>query len=92
MKKRIVWLLCVALVLCLSLPSWADESVVRFAGEAEKFVYLPEDGDLFTDFKGVMPGDVRTQTVVVTTRTPKRWTSTCRRRAQAKRTKRSFPR
>ena len=66
MKKRIVWLLCVALVLCLSLPSWADESVVRFAGEAEKFVYLPEDGDLFTDFKGVMPGDVRTQTVVVT--------------------------
>ncbi len=65
MKKRIALLLVFLLALCLSLSVLADGSSVRFENEAEKFVFVPADTDLFTNFKGLMPGDVVTQQIVV---------------------------
>ena len=48
----------------------AANSNVIFENEAEKFIFLPgsefSDTDLFDNFKGMLPGDSRTQTVVVT--------------------------
>lgn len=68
MKKIIT--LCLSLLLALSLCSGALAAAsVSFVGGAEKFVFLPgseeSDSDLFENFKGVLPGDVITQTITV---------------------------
>lgn len=68
MKKIIT--LCLSLLLALSLCGGALAAAsVSFVGGAEKFVFLPgseeSDSDLFENFKGVMPGDVITQTITV---------------------------
>lgn len=68
MKKIIT--LCLSLLLALSLCGGAlAASSVSFVGGAEKFVFLPgseaSDSDLFENFKGVVPGDVITQTITV---------------------------
>lgn len=68
MKKIIT--LCLSLLLALSLCGGALAAAsVSFVGGAEKFVFLPgseaSDSDLFENFKGVVPGDVLTQTITV---------------------------
>ena len=58
-------LLVMAALMCES----ALAASVRFEGGAEKFVFLPgssySDADLFENFKGVLPGDVLSQTIRV---------------------------
>lgn len=68
MKKIIT--LCLALLLALSACGGALAAAsVSFVGGAEKFIFLPgsveSDSDLFENFKGVLPGDVITQTITV---------------------------
>jgi len=40
-----------------------EASSVTYVNQAERFVFVPDDTDLFQDFKGVMPGDKRTQKI-----------------------------
>ena len=57
------------IVIGFSVPVLGATSNVIFENKAEKFVFLPgseyTDTDLFDNFKNMMPGDSRTQTVVV---------------------------
>lgn len=73
MKKILAGLL--TLLLCLLLCGHALASSVSFEGGAEEFVFLPgsshSDSDLFENFKGVLPGDVRTQRITVKNSTGK---------------------
>ena len=63
--KICLMMLLVAALLCES----ALAASVTYEGGAERFVFLPgssySDTDLFEGFKGVLPGDVRTQTIRV---------------------------
>jgi hypothetical protein len=65
--KRIIPLI-LALLLLASIPAQAASNVI-FVGGAEEFVFMPgsvySDSDLFENFKGVMPGDVITQRIIV---------------------------
>ena len=67
MKKTLSIVLAL-LVLVMSSSAFASASVT-FEGGAEKFVFLPgsaySDTDMFENFKGVMPGDVLTEQIVV---------------------------
>ena len=54
-------MLLMAALLCAS----ALAASVTYEGGAERFVFLPESTDLFEGFKGVLPGDVLTQTIRV---------------------------
>ena len=73
MKKtfRIISSLVLALVLAcgMTAPSFAGESHVTYQGKAKDFVFQPGSDysptDLFTNFKGVMPGDQLTQQIQV---------------------------
>ena len=57
--------ICLALLLTLLLCGSAlAEANVNYEGGAEKFVFL-SDGDLFDNFKGVLPGDVIEQKIAV---------------------------
>ena len=49
------------------LPAYvfAVESNVTYQGGAEGFVFVPASGDLFDNFKGVMPGDTIEQKIVL---------------------------
>ena len=53
-----------------AVSAFAAVANVTFENNAEKFIFLPgsnsSDTDLFDNFKNIMPGDTRTQTVVVT--------------------------
>lgn len=66
--RRIICLLAV-LVMMLATTVTASASSVTYKGQAEKFVFAPGSEysltDLFTNFKGVMPGDSLTQGVTV---------------------------
>lgn len=44
-------------------PNPAEMTTVRFENGAEKFVYNPENTDLWFNFKGLLPGDTVTQKV-----------------------------
>ena len=52
-----------------ALPAFAEESVVTYYGIKEGFTFVPgsqyTETDLFDEFKGVMPGDRLTETVVI---------------------------
>lgn len=72
--KRIVKILssvmvAVLLISASSIGAFAETSNVIFENEAEKFIFLPgseyTDTDLFDNFKNIMPGDTRSQTIVI---------------------------
>lgn len=67
MNRMIRVLLCALCILLLCGNALAAS--VRYEGGAEKFVFLPgnssSNGDLFDGFKGMLPGDVRTQKITV---------------------------
>ena len=66
MKKTITLILALLLLGCVSAQAASN---VIFVGGAEEFVFMPgsvhSDSDLFENFKGVMPGDVITQRIIV---------------------------
>ena len=66
MKKTIPLILALLLLGCVSAQAASN---VIFVGGAEEFVFMPgsvhSDSDLFENFKGVMPGDVITQRIIV---------------------------
>ena len=74
MKRTAIKLFTLIVLLLMlvpvAVPVFAADAQVVFEGGAEKFVFLPgseySDTDLFDNFKNIMPGDSRTQTVVVT--------------------------
>lgn len=57
-----------SMLLLLSCPLWADaaDSKVLYEGNSQKFVFVPDDTNLFSNFAGVMPGDTTTQNIQVT--------------------------
>lgn len=70
MMKRIVTLL-MALVMVLGLATtvFAADSVITYTGNGNIFELVPgsvyTETDLFDNFKGVMPGDKRTETITI---------------------------
>jgi len=62
-------LLTFTVLLALAIPAMAADSTVTYYGLTEGFEFAPgsdyTDSDLFDNFKGVMPGDVRTETITV---------------------------
>lgn len=68
MKKffRMTALVLVACLMLASVSVIADTlPIVDFTGSEDEFVFTPESTDIFTNFKGVMPGDSLTQQVIV---------------------------
>ena len=67
-KKLFTLLITLAITIGLSITAFAEGSVT-YKDDAEKFIFAPgseySPTDLFTDFKGVMPGDSLKQTIVV---------------------------
>ena len=65
-------LLVLVMVLAMSVTAFATEvdGSVTYEGNANKFIFEPgseySPTDLFTNFKGVMPGDVLTEQITVT--------------------------
>lgn len=64
MKKIIA--IIISLMICLlgTVPAMAAGSVVEY-NNAREFVFNPESGDLFQNFKSVMPGDILEQQIVI---------------------------
>lgn len=64
--KQIAALMLGAVMMAAAAGSaFAADSQVTYQGGADAFVVIPEDQDLFQNFKGVMPGDTLTQPVIV---------------------------
>ena len=61
--------LAATLMLGMGAAALAEDSSVGYEGGAEKFVFLPGSdwtaSDLFTNFKGAMPGDTLTQNIKI---------------------------
>lgn len=68
MKKTLPMLVALVLIVCCSISVFAEGSVT-YDGNAREFIFAPgsqySPTDLFTDFKGVMPGDSITQKIVI---------------------------
>lgn len=67
-KKTVLLLAALILALSFSVTAFAD-GTVTYDGNAKKFIFAPGSSysptDLFSDFKGVMPGDSITQQIVI---------------------------
>lgn len=63
MKKKWTVLLLLFLFLSLTEGKPVHASSVTYRNQAELFVFVPNSTDLFENFKGLMPGDVRTQEI-----------------------------
>ena len=63
MRKK--WTVLVLMFLFLSLAGVepVHASSVTYRNQAELFVFVPNSTDLFENFKGLMPGDTRTQEI-----------------------------
>ena len=68
MKKFLTLVLTLALVCSMSVTAFAA-GTVTFDGNAQEFIFAPGSDhsptDLFSDFKGVMPGDSITQQIFI---------------------------
>ena len=66
--KRFFCIICI-LLLCSSLPAFAQEGKVTYSGDSGEFIFTPGSAhsptDLFPEFKDVMPGDTLLQKVTV---------------------------
>lgn len=63
---RFVALMLAACLALAGVSALADElTIVDFTGEENEFVFTPETSDLFSNFKGVMPGDSLEQQVII---------------------------
>ena len=68
MKKIILPVLLSLMIVLLVMPVMANgegDSNVTYKGGAEHFIVLPEDKDLFQNFKHMMPGESRKQIIEV---------------------------
>lgn len=65
MMKRMSALLLLILMIGLSSPVLVEATTVTYVNQAERFVFVSEDSDLFENFKDIMPGDIRKQEVLV---------------------------
>ncbi len=71
--KKVIVLVMIAVAVCsLSVSVFAADSTVTYHGLQEGYTFKPgsayTDSDLFDNFKGAMPGDVRTETITVENR------------------------
>lgn len=65
MKTTACMALCAVMMTVFCAAALAVGSGVAYVGGADKFVFVPEDTDLFQAFKDVMPGDVLIQEIEV---------------------------
>lgn len=69
MKKITKILTILLLAVSFSVPVYAAEGTVTYDGNAKEFIFKPGSDysptDLFTEFKGVMPGDTLSQKITV---------------------------
>ncbi len=67
--KKVVILLVIATMLCTFAVSVNAEGKVTYSADADKFIFEPGSDhsptDLFTEYKGLMPGDVVKQDITV---------------------------
>ena len=70
MKKLFSVLLTMAVVLSFSVTAFAGDATVNYTGKQDLFHFQPgssyTDTDLFSNFKGVMPGDSLNQKIILT--------------------------
>lgn len=70
-KLLICLVVCVATIFCLNISVFATNttSSVQYKGGAEEFVFAPgseySGTDLFTEFKHLIPGDTKTQKILI---------------------------
>lgn len=69
MKKIVKILMILLLAVSFSVPVYAAEGTVTYDGNAKEFIFKPGSDysptDLFSEFKGVMPGDTLSQKISV---------------------------
>lgn len=64
MKKIVAVIMVLTICMFGAIPTFAADSSVEY-NNAREFVFNPQGGDLFQNFKGVMPGDTDTQEIVL---------------------------
>ena len=69
MKLKLLMVICILLI-GLSLfklqPSFSSEDVIYYDASTNKFIYYNKDNnDLFNDFKNLMPGDIKEQSIKI---------------------------
>lgn len=57
------FMLFLVMAFLLSGTTVVAASSVTYVNQAERFIFVPDGADLFENFKGVMPGDERTQKI-----------------------------
>ena len=69
MKRLMTLLMALVMVMGLATTVFAADSTITYNGKGKLFEFAPgsvyTETDLFEDFKGVMPGDKRTETVTI---------------------------